>query len=396
MLDLSTGMIWQREYMGRLIILCLGLWVIQGVSVGAQAAPVAVCPDGGIQPRPADFEPGGIILTTFDQEALWVYDVNADRRYPLPETVPCSRNCHISPDHRWIIRMGTDFNFYKMRLDGTQRTVLTGGAADVRWWDVNTLLVWTPDLRAYLLPDGASNTPDQRTYLQADGVVVIQPGGTHALTVQAGPDNSFGRALEDLTLRELVGVAGVAPVDLGADIPYFNNAAWSPDGAWLAFVQQAPTTNGVPSSELYSIRPGDSTPTRWTDLTAHYGPVRINGHAIGDLSWSPDATRVAFWVMPMTGPNIAEASAAQLHIYDTAAGELRSYCGYDTIEHTPTPPRLIWSPDGTHIAFGGNVPNDNKGYLLLALRVSDGVFTELSDGIYPALGTADVIAWGQR
>jgi len=55
---------------------------------------------------------------------------------------------------------------------------------------------------------------------------------------------------------------------------------------------------------------------------------------------------------------------------------------------------LIWSPDGTHIAFGGNIPGDDKGYLLLALDTETGIFTELSNGIFPALGTSDVIAWG--
>ena len=57
-------------------------------------------------------------------------------------------------------------------------------------------------------------------------------------------------------------------------------------------------------------------------------------------------------------------------------------------------PRLQWSPDGTHLAFGGNIPADDKGYLLLSLDTDSGVVTELSDGIFPVVGTADVIAWG--
>jgi hypothetical protein len=72
------------------------------------------------------------------------------------------------------------------------------------------------------------------------------------------------------------------------------------------------------------------------------------------------------------------------------------YCGYSTTEHTPNPPRLIWSPDSTHLAFGGNVPADDKGYLLLALDTTTGIFTELSNGLFPALGTADPVAWGLR
>jgi dipeptidyl aminopeptidase/acylaminoacyl peptidase len=374
-----------------LLPLTLLMWT---APIAAQSAPVEVCPGGSIQPRPAEFQPSGLILTTFDRDALWVYNIATDSRYPLPETVPCGRNCHISPDSQWILRMGADFNYYKMRLDGTQRTLLVGGAAEVRWWDPETLLVWTPDHRAFLLPDGAPNTTDQRTYLNVRGVVAVQPGGRHALTIQQNGDGRFERVLENLDLRELVGVAGAAPVTLGEDTPYANDAAWSPDGAQLAFVQPLQADNGATTSELYGVRPGDSTPSRWTDLTTSYGPVRVNGHAIGDLSWSPDSTQVAFWSMPRGDGGPDTDGAARVHIYDTRDASLRAYCGFTTTEHTPTPPRLVWSPDGTHIAFGGNVPNDDKGYLLLALNTSDGTLTELSSGIYPALGAADVIAWG--
>lgn len=361
----------------------------------AQAPPVEVCPGNGIQPRPATFEPGGLILTTFDRDALWVYNISTDSRYPLPETVPCTRNCNVSPDGRWILRMGADFNYYKMRLDGTQRTLLVGGAAEVRWWDLETLLVWTPDHRAFLLPDGAPNTEEQRTYLDVRGVVAVQPGGRHALTIQQDADGRFVRVLENLELRGLVGVAGAAPVTLGTDTPYANDAAWSPDGTQLAFVREIEADTGaIASSEVYGVQPGDGAPVRWTDLTAQYGPVRVNGHAIGDLSWSPDSTRVAFWAVPRGDGGPETDGPARLHLYDTRDGGLRAYCGFTTTEHTPTPPRLVWSPDGTHLAFGGNVPNDDKGYLLLALDTASGTLTELSSGIYPALGAADVVAWG--
>ncbi|MEO0562479.1 MAG: hypothetical protein AAF125_10210 [Chloroflexota bacterium] len=379
----------------KLLFLILGLVLLQTISVMAQGPVVEVCPATGIRSRPVEFAPDGIILTTFDNAALWVYNIGTDTRYPLPETVPCSRNCSVSPTSDWILRMGDDFNFYKMRLDGTQRTLLTAGAAAVQWWSTDTLLVWTPDYRAYLLPDGAPNTEDQRTYLDTRGVVALQPGGTNALALRRDADGRFLRELEDIELRGLVGVAGAAPVVLGEDVPYFNDAAWSPSGEWLAFVRQIRTGEAV-SSEVYGIRPGDPDVTQLTDLTTTYGPVRVNGQPIGDLSWSPDATQLAFWVMPLPDGRIESAGPAKLHVYDLPTGETRAYCTFTTEEHLPAPPRLIWSPDGSHVAFGGNVPGDNKGYLLLALNVADGTLTELSDGIFPALGTADVIAWGVR
>ena len=90
----------------------------------------------------------------------------------------------------------------------------------------------------------------------------------------------------------------------------------------------------------------------------------------------------------------ANTGNAVIHILDVATGATTVYCGYATTEHTPNPPRLVWSPDSTHIAFGGNVTGDERGYLLLALDTETGVITELSEGIYPALGTPDVVAWG--
>jgi hypothetical protein len=100
-------------------------------------------------------------------------------------------------------------------------------------------------------------------------------------------------------------------------------------------------------------------------------------------------------VIELLGPDpAANTGSAVLHMLDLTNGELRSYCGFSTNEHTPNPPRLVWSPDGTTVAFGSNIEGDDKGYLLLALNVTTGIFTELSEGIYPAIGTPDVTAWG--
>lgn len=366
----------------------------------AQATPTPVCSTQGIQQRPADFQPGGIILTTFDRSAIWVYDIGRDTRYPLPETVPCTRNCTASPDRLWLTRMDINESgtFYKMRFDGTQRTRLVSNATDVQWWDPQTLLVWTPDQRAYLVPEANAMTAS-RDYLDASGVVAVQPGGRHALTVRQSAEGTFVRELENLEFRGLTGVAGVAGFALGEDISYYNGAAWSPDGAWLAYVKRGVFDDnaGVYGSELYGVQPGDSEPVQWTNLHQAYGATRINGQSIGDLSWSPDGKTVAFWVTELIGGNpLADTGSATIHTYNVETGDLRAYCGYSTVEHTPNPPRLVWSPDSTHIAFGGNVPGDNEGYLLLALDINDGRYTRLSTGIYPALGNADVIAWGER
>ncbi len=357
----------------------------------AAAGIVSLCPAAGIQQRGASFTPGGIILTAFDGASIWVYNIDGNRRYPLPDTNPCGTNCRLSPDARWISYVDAISNTYsKMRLDGTQRTRLIDYAADVLWWTADTLLVWTPAKEAYLQREGDSN----REYLDVQGVVEVQPGGRWGLMVeQAGDD--FRRALVNLETRDMQGVAG-GYIDLGLDTPYYDAASWSPNGQWLAF--SAPgvfdTVTNAQGSEIFAVQP-DGVIEQWTDLFSTYGATRINGRTNTDLSWSPDSRYIAFWSIELTGPSPeGDTGLATLHVLDTSSRELRSYCGYTTTNHTPNPPRIIWSPDSTHVAFGGDVPRDEKSYLLLALDINSGLFTELSNGIYPTFGGADPVAWG--
>lgn len=357
------------------------------------AGPVTqVCPGAGVQVRGAQFEPGGIILTSFDREAIWVYNVDRNTRYPLPETRPCGSNCRLAPDARWITYVDPrTAAIGKMRLDGTQRTAITNYASDVQWWSADTLLIWTPGHSAYLQPDGG----ETRDYLNVVSIVSVQPGGRWGLEI-AQEGDSFARTLVNLDTRGLQGVAEQR-VPLGLELPFFNAASWSPDGTLLAYVAPGPFDSSVNATggEIFVIRPGDAAPVQLTNLSAAYGAARINGRSGTELSWSPDSTRIAFWAIELIGPDPeANTGAAIVHVLDTVTGSVRAYCDFATTDHTPDPPRLLWSPDGTHLAFGANIPADEKGYLLLALNTETGVFTELSEGIFPALGHANPIAWG--
>ena len=351
-----------------------------------------VCPGVSIQARTPDFSPGGIILTTFDKSGIWVYNIDRDSRYPLPQTRPCNRQCRLSPDARWMTYVDPQTGAYgKMRLDGTQRTVLADYASDIEWWSDDRLLIWTPGHQAYIRNEQGT----EQRFIDVSGIVSIQPSSTWGLNIALDGD-TFVRSLLNLATRNLSGIARDR-LPLGEDKPFFNASGWSPNGLYFAYVASGPYDDkvGIAGGELFMIQPeaGQSQPL--TDLNSIYGAVRINGGVRGDLSWSPDSTRIAFWVIELLGTNYeADTGNALIHIIDTRTGELRAYCGFATSEHTPDPPRLQWSPDGTYIAFGGNVPADDKGYLLLALDTETGIFTELSNGIYPATGIADVMAWG--
>lgn len=351
-----------------------------------------ICPPVGIQQRAAVYEPGGIILTTFDRTSIWVYNIDLNSRYPLPDTAPCSTNCHLSQDSRWITFFDADTRtFGKMRLDGTERTLLAENATEVEWWAEDVLLVWTPTHEAYLRQEQDT----EREYLNVERIVSFQPGGYWGLRIEQDSD-AFFRTLVNTEILGLAEVTGQLVV-LGPDSRYFNAAAWSPDGSWLAYSAADvydPNAN-IAGAEIFAIQPGDAEPVKWTDLNKTYGAVRINGHSPGDLSWSPDGTHIAFWVIELTGSSPeSNTGHAVIHVLDIITGNINAYCGYATTEHTPNPPRLVWSPEGTHLVFGGNIPGDDQGYLLLALNTADGVFTQLSEGVYPALGNADAIAWG--
>lgn len=400
------------------VIACIALaGLAVGPVAGAAGAILEVCPANPIGPRPADFEPGGLILTTFDRASLWVLDVARGSRYPIPGSRPCGPNCHLSPDGAWFAypvppppapTSGPDSLriprplFMKMRLDGTGETPLARDASDVLWWSADTLLVWQGG-RAYLQPDAPLTdeaAPPERTLLDARGVISIAPGSDWALVSnyadEADGEPAFTRALVNLGVRA-INPAAASAVDLGADLPFFNSAAWSPDGRWLAYVAPVAHDDAL-AAEVFTIQPGEAAPTQRTRFAEDGAPARIGGQTeAGGLSWSPDGQQVAFWAMSLGAPDpVADAGEAVLHVLDVAGGELRRYCGYVTPDHLPNPPRLVWSPDSTHVAFGGDLPDDTRGVILLALDVQSGAFVELSSGLYPALGSADVIAWGRR
>jgi Tol biopolymer transport system component len=371
---------WRPYVVFACLLICLS-----AVSVRADDAITRLCPTDEIAPRSPEFPGTGIILTQFDNASLWVYEVGRDRRYPLPDTNVCLNHCRLSPDRRWITYFNDMTNaFNRMTLLGTQRSLIAEYASDVEWWSEDTLLIWTPARSAYLRP--ADDVGGEREVLTAPGVTAVQPGGRYALLIEQDGD-SFTRALINLA----------APAErrlLGEDRTYFNAHQWSPDGRWLAFVEPVPVDERI-GSELFGIKPGDETPVRWTRLNAAYGAARINGVAVGDLAWSPDGERIAFWVTPITGDDpLTDTGDAMLHIFDVTSRALTAYCGYSTTRHTPNPPHLVWSPDGRYVAFGGAVEGNDQAYVLLALDTETGIYTDLSEGISPALGAPDVVAWG--
>jgi Tol biopolymer transport system component len=332
----------------------------------------------GIQP-PVDI-PGGIMLTSFDRHNLWVLDLDRNRRYPLPDTRPCGTNCQISPDHQWITYYHpADQTFMKMRMDGTERTIIAEDVTDVGWWRQDTFVLWTAGQRVSLLHDGALET------LNTYGAISLQPDGKWTLKIDY-QDGQFVRVLHHLDTGEAILLAPEAP--------FFNGNAWSQNGRWFAYVAV-----GDRGGEVFGIEPDrQNSATQWTAFAVRDGGVRIGGQTpLAGLRWSPDHQKLAFWVMPLLGDDpLIDVGPAMIHVYDVDTQTVTAYCGFTTEDHSPNPARLIWSPDSTHLAFGDNPENDTRGTLLLVLNIETGIYMEVSQHIYPALGRADVIAWGVR
>jgi WD40 repeat protein len=353
--------------------------------VEAQSDVIRLCPPTGIQTVGRGYPPGGIILTQFDRTAIWVYNVDTGSRYPLPDTVPCGRGCRLSPDGRWLAYFNARLNAYsRMRIDGTGRELLSTSASDVVWWSDGSLFIWTPAHNALLRRTDGSERP-----IDVHSVLSVQPNGLLGVRVRLS-NGSFTREIVDLD-------TGMTVVALGADRAYFNAHAWSPDGSRLAFVSPVVLNpnSGMVGSEIFLYTPR-GIPQPVTNLNAAYGAVRINGLSVGELSWSPDSTRIAFWVTEMFSADpTGNLGQAIIHVLDLNTGAVTAYCGYGTNEHTPNPPRLVWSPDGNYVAFGGIVPDDaESGYHLLALDVETGIFTSLSRGVAVVFGAPNVVAWG--
>ncbi|MFN8380039.1 MAG: hypothetical protein U0452_15350 [Anaerolineae bacterium] len=368
-----------------LIVLAL-LMIRPAQAQEATEAPVSsICPTPPpLASGPAADLPGGQIVTAFDASAIWIYDVAQNARYPLGDTTPCAGACRLSPDGTELLYLYHATNaFNRMRLDGAVRSMVAEYAGQVEWWNPDQFLVFTPGHTIFLLNPATGF----REPLPGPGVVSIQPGGLWAMTIAESAGQPV-RALRDLSVET---VTALSNLPLAPDRMYQNAAAWSPAGDWLAFV--APV--GATSSEIFGVQPGTFAPVRWTNITAEAGPIRINGQATGELSWSPDGSKVAFWVIPLNGdPLDAPTQPAVIHILDVESGEVTSLCGYQTTNHTPNPPHLVWSPDSTSLAFADDA-GGTKG-ALIAVNVESGDFHALTSGVAAVNGPANLIAWGVK
>src|SRR5215472_4496076 len=136
-----------------------------------------------------------------------------------------------------------------------------------------------------------------------------------------------------------------------------NDCAWAPDSKRIAFSMTDPETKAMKDrkekyGEYFTVH-GDYQMTHLWILEFSSGsptaaePKRLtegDQFSVGDFSWSPDGTRIAF--SAQRDPDLISIGTADLHVvtvHDKAVKKIVSTPGPDRNPH--------WSPDGKKIAF---------------------------------------------
>jgi WD40 repeat protein/serine/threonine protein kinase len=209
-------------------------------------------------------------------------------------------------------------------------------------------------------PDGATlaSAGDDRTVRLWDvetGRAVRTLKGPEGLeqALAFAPDGKTLASVGDEALR--LWEAGSGRLLYSRPCPPTRALSWTPDGATLAMGSDA-----EPAVGLWDARSGEARGTllpadsRWIDQ-------------IRAVAWSPDGKRLA-----------AADNHGGVHFGEVAAGELRrTVHGY----HSPTD-WSTWSPDGSHLAYGG------PGYI----RVWDVTLGQLLP-VLPATGHVFNVSW---
>jgi Tol biopolymer transport system component len=155
---------------------------------------------------------------------------------------------------------------------------------------------------------------------------------------------------------------------------YDDQAAWSPDGRWIAYSSLLEN-----DWRIYKVEVDSDVTIRLSD------PF----YAASQPSWSPDGQRIAFVV----GQSLF-VMTAECHLLDSVCGknaqQLTSSAGSDWFP--------VWSPDGTQIAFMSTRSGRAELYVMDAacLDESDGCLQQNPRQLTTGLGRMHSLTWSAK
>jgi len=131
------------------------------------------------------------------------------------------------------------------------------------------------------------------------------------------------------------------------DLPneYLVKPAWSPDGRWIAFINESGTRG-----DIYLVRPDGTDMRRLTDTD--------DVSRDGDLVWSPDGKQLAY--------SAYRTGNIEIYVLDVD-GALQGGAASAQLTDTLPPDRNLvtsWSPDGKRLAFSSDRDGNAEIYLM--------------------------------
>jgi hypothetical protein len=262
----------------------------------------------------------------------------------------------ISPDEAWIIYEEGIFEnnvllqvkLNLMSPDGAVVSTMSlePGMVFEGWLDQERLMVSIPYDPTFVLyslrtinpftseqEDIPFDFPDVYQYspppIGFSPVSAYDPTLTRLVYAVEKPDRSVGYSLWDVEDHQEI---------LFIDGPSWYPPKWSPDGSrFIVATYVGDSTD--PPIEL-AVIDRDGTIEQITDLHTYYP------RTIGEYSWSPDGTQVAFWFSGTWWQDAYE----ELMVLDISTGVITNYCvqGRARLKSTNAP---VWSPDSTQIAI---------------------------------------------
>jgi WD40 repeat protein len=180
--------------------------------------------------------------------------------------------------------------------------------------------------------------------------VAWSPNGKHL--VVGGNTGSAANA-SDLQVFSITGKTSmvmVASVDYGYD-NHILNAAWSPDGKFIAFggdgAQQTGGFNNKDGLRIYGFDGVTLTPV----TSQSYGPTAPGGYGcqIFQVAWSPDGKTLAIGgFAPAVAGGFNNTHGLRLYSFDGKNLTPLTSEDYGDVIYA-----LAWSPDGSKLAVGG-------------------------------------------